>query len=242
MRETYQEFLGRIDSFETKKMMLGEGHFVSSPSVASKVDEKNCFKKFYGDTVVFNLNDATKKWIEEMVERLYKEMPECFAERLAWHTYHVTLHDLSNSSELQNVAQELFWNELKVISVIKKVDDMGLRAATIKMKTKYIFNMVNTSLVLGLYPADEVEYEKLMQLYEAFDEVKPLPYPLTPHVTLAYYNVRGFTAETAKRLGTITSELNEQIAERTVELKCRELYYQKFVSMNEYVDIVPVGE
>lgn len=39
---------------------------------------------------------------------------------------------------------------------------------------------------------------------------------------------------------SIVSELNEQIAEHEVELNCRELFYQKFVSMNEYIDVVPV--
>ena len=49
-----------------------------------------------------------------------------------------------------------------------------------------------------------------------------------------------FSLEVSKRLCSIVSELNEQIAEHEVELNCRELFYQKFVSMNEYIDVVPV--
>lgn len=242
LREVYQEFLERINSFEKKELSLGEGDFVCNSSVVNKVDEQNRFRAFYGDTVVFNLDNNTKKWLEEIVGCLYDKVPGCFAEKLAEHTYHVTLHDLSNSQELQRIAEELFWNELKVISVAEKVCNMGLGDAVIKMKAKCIFNMVNTSLVLGLYPADEVEYEKMMQLYEVFDEVKRLPYPLTPHITLAYYNVNGFSSAMSQWLSSVVNELNEQITEREIVLKCRELFYQKFLSMNEYIDVVSIGK
>lgn len=46
-----------------------------------------------------------------------------------------------------------FENELKVIEKIGEIQNH--KKAKIKMKSKYLFNMVDTSLVLGLYPADE---------------------------------------------------------------------------------------
>ena len=102
--------------------------------------------------------------------------------------------------------------------------------------------MVNTSLVLGLYPADEAAYKKLMTLYEMFIEVKDLPYPLTPHITLAYYNVHGFNDVSARKLEELVYQLNCEELEREMEivLDVKELFYQHFDSMNHYINVLPV--
>lgn len=233
--ETYREFLDRISSFEKKDISFGDEYFAGNPSIAQKVDENNAFRKFYGDTIVFDLDDATKETLAKYVEKLYEMVPECFCEKLIANTYHMTLHDLSNSPLLDEVAAEVFDNELKVLELKKNVD-----VCKIKMKSKCIFNMVNTSLVLGLYPADEEEYDKLMKLYVLFNEVKELSYPLTPHVTLAYFNVNGFSAEAAAKLEKIVCELND--CELEVELDVRNLYYQKFGSMNDYINIFSLAD
>ena len=142
----------------------------------------------------------------------------------------MTLHDLSNSPVLEDIAVELFENELKAVKISEKIAKQKIR-----MKSKYIFNMVNTSLVMGLYPINEEEYNKLMNLYYLFDDVKKLSYPLTPHITLGYYNVDGFNALSARKLENIVKELNANEIE--IELDTKELFYQKFVSMNEYINI-----
>lgn len=111
------------------------------------------------------------KWLD----KLYTEVPECFAECLVTDTFHMTLHDLSNSENFMDIAKELAGNEKKVRGMCEKKEPLKAFEA-IKMKSKCIFNMVNTSLVLGLYPADEKEHEKLMSLYEMLNEVKELYY------------------------------------------------------------------
>lgn len=90
------------------------------------------------------------------------------------------------------------------------------------MKTNYIFNMVNTSIVLGLYPADEIEYKKMMKLYQLVDDIKNLPYPLAPHITLAYYNRNGFSKDLVSRLENTVNKLNENIFE--IELSTENWY------------------
>lgn len=235
--ETYQEFLDRISSFETKKINYGEKYFKGNPSISQKVDKENKFKNFYGDTVVFELDSKIKEILAEYVDILYHSAPECFCERLVSNTFHVTLHDLSNSPILRDVAEEMFENELKVIEKMGELQKY--RKPIIRMKSKYIFNMVNTSLVLGLYPADENEYHRLMELYFIFDKVKKLSYPLTPHITLAYYNVNGFDIQAARTIEETINELNNNEIE--INLKINNLYYQKFKSMNEYIDIINLG-
>ena len=149
----------------------------------------------------------------------------------------MTLHDLSNSPKLEEIAQEVFENELKVLKIAENVAE-----EKIKMKTKFIFNMVNTSLVLGLYPTNEAEFNKLMKLYTLIDDVKKLGYPLTPHITFGYYNVNGFSVDSARKLKNIVRELNTTESEIEIELSTKELFYQKFVSMNEYINIFSLAK
>ena len=234
--ETYKEFLDRINSFEKSEINLGDEYFKGSGSIALKVDEDNSFRPFYGDTVVFNLDDTTKKILARIIDSINAVAPECFCERLVPNTFHMTLHDLSNSPVLEDVAVELFNNELKAVKIAEKIVNQKIR-----MKSKYIFNMVNTSLVLGLYPASEEEYNKLMSLYYLFDDVKKLNYPLTPHITLSYYNVNGFSVESARKLESIVKELNATEMEIEIELYTKELFYQKFVSMNDYINIMSMA-
>ena len=235
--ETYSQFLDRIYSFELPYTYYGEGYIRMNPNLSGKVEENNSFKPFYGDTTVFDLDESTKNKVNEIVDSLYQAVPECFAERLISHTFHMTLHDLSNSPCLSDIGEEVFYNELKMIDVCSSIP----KNLTIRMKTKYIFNMVSNSLVLGLYPADELEYNKLMELYEAINKVKTLDYPLTPHITLAYYNVHGFTEESARKLEQLIGECNQRIENIEIELNTGNLYYQKFVNMNRYINIIQLG-
>lgn len=236
--ETYQEFLNRIDSFEKKEINYGDGYFTGNPSISEKVDRDNHFRSFFGDTVVFALEDGVKKRLSGLVDILYRAAPACFCERLAPHTFHVTLHDLGNAPVLRDVAEELFENELMVIEKWGKYKNRG--NIKIKMRGKSIFNMVGTSLVLGLYPVNEEEYRRLMGLYSVFDDVKKLNYPFTPHITLAYYNVNGFDRQAAGCLKEAVERLNAGGSALEIELKLEALYYQKFRSMNDYVDVIPL--
>lgn len=228
--ETYKAFLDRIGSFEKEELWLGEGHFRGSAAIAQKVDENNRFRPFYGDTVVFNLDDGMKKEVEGIVDRVYAAAAECFCERLRPDTFHMTLHDLSNSPVWEAIATEVCENERAAAKIAERIC-----AQKIRMRSKFIFNMVNTSLVLGLYPADEEAYRKLMRLYHLFEDIKKLSYPLTPHITLGYYNIHGFNAQSARKLEAVVKELNKNVLE--VELDTRNLFYQRFVSMDDYTSI-----
>lgn len=228
--ETYQEFLNRIYSFEKREVFYGRDYFRGNPFIAHKVDEENRFKLFFGDTIVFDLDAETKEKVTAILDQLYTCVPECFCEKLIPSTLHMTLHDLSSCSILKYVAEDTFINEWKVAEIFKKIQPQK-----IAMKTTYIFNMVGTSLVLGLCPASEEDYEKLMKLYELFQPVQHLSYPLTPHITLAYYNVHGFPVESAERLEALVYDLNAHSMD--IVLDTEQLVYQKFFSMNKYASI-----
>ena len=233
--ETYQEFLNRINSFQKSKLEFYCDHFKPSLSVESKVNKDNSFKNFYGDTVVFDLDSEIKNKITNIIDMLYDKVPECFCEKIISDTIHMTLHDLSNSPTLSDVSQDIFNNE---INLINKLTTVKIKHKSIRMKTKFIFNMVNTSLVLGLYPVNVDEYIKLIDLYGLVDEIKELPYPFTPHITLAYYNSFGFSVESKRKLEAVVNSLNKETF--LIELDTYNLYYQKFTNMNNYINIFKI--
>ena len=230
--ETYKEFLDRINLFEKRRPDLGGAAFSVNPLLAQKVDSTNKFKKFYGDTVVFGLDEDIKARLCDYVDILYHSAPQCFCERLTPTTFHMTLHDLDNCAFLGDVEKTLSNNRIKVAEKIEEFKKF--KGTEIRLKGKYIFNMVNTSLVLGLYPIDEDNYRKLMQMYSILDGVKKLSYPFTPHITLAYYNFNGFDSRAADKLDNAVTRINDAL---DFNITLRDLYYQKFVSMNNYIDV-----
>ena len=65
--ETYQEFLDRIGSFEKRDVNYGNQYFKGNPSILQKVAKDNTFRDFYGDTIVFLLDESVRKQLEEYV-------------------------------------------------------------------------------------------------------------------------------------------------------------------------------
>ena len=186
--------------------------------------------------MVFNLSEVQKKIIfERYIKLLYEAVPHCFAEMLQEHTLHMTLHDLNASAEYDyDVMENMFETEVLMVRLIEALE---VKPQTISMITTCAFNMVNTSLVLGLRPATEEDYEKLMYLYCNIDSIRSLPYPFTPHITLAYFNREGFGIEEIREIERILNVLNRVCFE--VPLSIENLYYQKFISMNDYFNVLP---
>ena len=149
----------------------------------------------------------------------------------------MTLHDLSSSDDFSQVEKLVEANGEKLFHILQ---DIPPHKQTITMHTNYILNMVNTSIVLALCPASEADYEKLMSLYMLVDKVRTLPYPLTPHITLAYYNYYGFSANVAKKLCAKVNELNK--TSFNITLSTEKLFYQCFTSMNDYQKKMSIGD
>ncbi|MBE6165583.1 MAG: ligT like phosphoesterase [Streptococcus gallolyticus] len=233
--ETFAEFLERIDQFEQAELSLPEEGFLVSPSLNKKVHSDNTFRDFYGDTVVFDLAEKDKVWLATLVQKLYDELSVCFAEAFPVSSYHMTLHDLSSGSHLSGLTAEL---ETNCQRLKRQLLSQPLFSQKIKMRSNFIFNMVNTSLVMGLVPASEADYTKLTSLYALVDDVKALPYPFTPHITLAYYNIDGFSAEQVRKLKGLVVELNK--TQHDFVLDSEKLYYQTFTSMKEYQSVFPL--
>ena len=63
---------------------------------------------------------------------------------------------------------------------------------------------------------------------------------VAPHITLAYYNCNGFDASSARKLEKIIRRLNDNTFE--IILDTKRLYYQKFTSMNDYINILNLSD
>ena len=234
--ESYEDFCRRIYSFQKQNFSFGVRRFNPNPSVENKVAEDGTFREFIGDTVVFDLEDSLKNFIQEKyVDPLYEVAFESFAEPFSVDTLHMTLHDLNSSAQKDSyVMEKMFETE---IALAKRISETKFKKAIISMETTCVFNMVNTSLVLGLKPRTEEDFEKLMGLYYFVDDICQLPYPLTPHITLAYFGRKGFEGKELWQIEKVVNKMNQ--ASFSMTISTDKLYYQKFVNMNEFMNIIP---
>ena len=150
-------------NYQKAELQIEEGSFTPDGRLFEKVNPDNSFKAFFGDTVVFDLDVSTKEKVSEIIDRLYEAVPACFSERLRTDKLHMTLHDLSSSGDLGSVSSDVFLNELKMLQIS---EERPIQPQRIRMKTNFVINMVSTSLVLALVPADEGEWNKLQEIYD----------------------------------------------------------------------------
>lgn len=97
------------------------------------------------------------------------------------------------------------------------------------MKATWLFNMVNTSIVLGLAPADGDSWRRLEEMYLALESVVPLGYALTPHITMAYFKPGTYSQYDLDFLRKALCPI-----ELDVPLGLDALFYQEFADMNHY--------
>lgn len=238
--ETLEQFRQRT-SFVYQP--FSEGPVSINPNCLKKVNERGEFCQFYGDTLVYLLDDKAKDHCRYYRDQLYQYCEDVFAEPLNEETFHLTLHDLNNSTDIHSIYFSMEESEKNVKKLMNSlIDDKTI----IHLKSTRIINMVNTSLVLCFEPESEEDCHKLMSYYEMFQKVVPLSYSLTPHITLAYFNAafdsideNGYfrnsyiSSKYTKRLKDVVDHLNE-MNPMHIELSVFDLAYQHFSSMNHF--------
>lgn len=193
----------------------------TSAGLGEKVDLDGKLLPFPGNTVVFLLDEDTKAALGQVQENLHRRCGHMLAEPLEPSTFHMTLHDLANGqllSQRENMAAQ---------AKIALDEIRGAKLPPIPMKATWTFNMVSTSIVLGLAPQGEDAWARLDSLYERFQQIRPLPYALTPHITMAYFRpgVYGDTQALRQAVGPVDLK---------VELEPKKLVLQNFDHMNAY--------
>jgi len=236
--EAYQEFLSRISSYHEHALFDIQKCFIPDEQrIVKKVNHDGSFRSFFGDTVVFRINQKEQKQVEHIAKSLYKNFGDCFAEQIDAETYHVTLHDLASGNDLSQIAVRMFENELAIKDAFGRYN---FPQNPIKMKSTYLLNMVNTSIALVLIPNREADYQALMELKRVFQVISPLDYPFTPHITLAYFGRAGIDQNKIAALSTLVTELYSEPTYFSLHID--DLFYQKFISMNQYYDIFKINE
>lgn len=205
------------------------GDFTTNPNLEKKVDDRGNLLPFVGNTVVFLLNDETKSRLRDLQEGLYAAAPDMLAEKLQMPTFHMTLHDLANGTpDNPELPERMERTEAGAGEILRRFADR----TPLRMKTTWLFNMVNTSIVLGLAPADGDTWQRLDDMYTALEAVVPLGYGLTPHITMAYFRPGTYTQEQVAALRNALTQVDMEVT-----LSMEDLVLQNFSDMNHYTTV-----
>ena len=211
------------------RSMPERGDFETSHGLHRKVNEQGELLPFQGNTTVFLLEEQDKHRLEQLKQELYCAAPDMLAPPLGEDTFHMTLHDLANGApEQAGLAEWMAQTDQAarpILALCRELPPLTMRAT-------WMFNMVNTSIVLGLKPADEAGRRRLDAMYCALETARPLGYALTPHITLAYFRPGRYGQETVARLRRALGPVDW-----TLTLRPDMLALQRFDSMNHYENI-----
>jgi len=198
----------------------------TAPGLAAKVAASGELLPFPGNTVVFLLDGDVKEKLQGLQEELYRHCGRLLAEPLHPETFHMTLHDLANG-DLLSQKETMAAEASGLLDSIRREQEMS-----ISMNAVCTFNMVSTSVVLLLEPADDLAWQNLDALYQRFQQVHELPYALTPHITLAYYRPGCYGPEETDVLRQAMRQVNLEFS-----LSTDLLVLQDFESMNDYITV-----
>lgn len=202
------------------------GVFPTNPSLANKVDPDGSFRPFFGSTVVFSLDEPAKLALAALQRALYREIGHMLAQPLTADTFHMTLHDLVNGPAY---TEALVGDMARVKDGVLPLLEMWQSEPPLSMRATRTFNLVHTSVVLGLEPLDAGSWRQLDRIYQALEAVVPLGYGLTPHITLAYYKPGAYSEADAARLRAALGPSDLELI-----LPMQALAYQTFWDMNHY--------
>ena len=227
MEQTLEQFRSRTGYIFNPLPREG---FDTAPGCAAKVSAKGELLPFYGDTTIFDLAQEDIFWLKGVQDALYEACGDVLAQRLRPQTYHITLHDLLSAADpaaIEAQVHRTLAHAQQIVREIRASFPWGVHVRAARM-----MNMVNTSVVLVFEPVDDDNCRALMQMYERLQEVVPLSYPLTPHVTLAYFRPGRVDAAAAARLQRVIDEAD--VYGRIIHLDAGRLNACTFTDMNHY--------
>lgn len=228
--ENLTQFWARTGSFIFDSLPH-EGPLMTNGALPQKVSASGGFEPFAGSTAVFTLPKDIKARLAVMRDALYENCRDILSERLTEETFHITLHDLVSGKPCPELKERVRGAQGRALDAVRAIAGSGV---SVRVESTRVFNMVNNSLVLGFAPSDEESCRVLMGCYEALQDVVRLGYPLTPHVTLAYFRPGIVSGEALSRLREAVDR-TERMEKIRLELPLSRLEYQLFSDMNSYV-------
>ncbi len=216
------------------------GRFFTHPGLGAKVNEDGSFRPFPGTTAVFRLDGHGYGLVRMLQGLLYKALGESgmLARPLPAESFHMTLHDLINPDNTPAGGGDFDAQAEKSLEKARQaVEDCRAEWGNriISLKPDRIVNMVSKSLVLLLQPEGEEDFAALDAMYRRFDALQPLPYPFTPHITLAYFTPGPLDGD---RIGAVLDALQPGDSEPSrFRSPAGHLTAQRFSDMTRYEDV-----
>ena len=218
--ETLAEYIERT---RFMNWMPDEAEFIPHPQVGQKVSDDGGYKPFWGDTMLFWLDNTAISALTDIQQKLYNE-GLVLAKPLNSQQLHMTLHDLSHT-----MGCDRHWDEIRAAAEAILSD---LKNAEVALEPVRLFPMMNTSIVAGYRPATEEDCRVLMEWYRAFDTLFSYGQP-TFHVTLAYFRP-DFSGRMEMKHLKQALEAADTMPLPKLLLTKENLVYQRFLNMNEY--------
>ena len=231
MPETLSAFHSRVDGFMYDSLPR-EGGFVTREPLREKVGPDGRMLPFFGNTMIYDLPDAVKVQISRMQVLLHHLCGPYLAEPLSPATLHLTLHDLLNGVDESVLRDGVAATGAQAEALL--ADMRREIAPPVHLRSVAAFNMVNGSVALGFAPDTEADFAALLSMHADYQSVVALDYPLTPHVTLAYFRPGSYAPEEVAQLAEALREINALPKVRiAVDANC--LHYYTFEDMNTYI-------
>lgn len=229
--ETLHEFHARVDGFQ-RDSLPHDGWLTTKPLLVEKVAPIGALLPFFGNTMIFDLPQDVQLTIARMQLLLHHRCPQMLAQPLTPSTLHMTLHDLLNGIDSAALAEPVRRTGEQAKAIHTQQRAAGI--PPIRLTSTLAFNMTNGSVALGFAPDTEADCTALMGMHAAYQAVVALNYPLTPHVTLAYYKPGSYGPEEVAALAEALQEINKLPKVRiAVDAEC--LHYYTFEDMNTYI-------
>ena len=222
------------------------GAFRTDEGLIRKVDTTGRFVPCLGSTVVFRPGQWCSQVVkvrQQALQYMLKDT-DILADPLPVASIHMTLHDLISPEVCASDPAEAY--ERKIAGSIQRAAEIveviqrDYADRTITMVCDRVVNLASKSLVLLLRPQTEQEYEWLLDMHRRFDVVQPLSYPLTPHITLAYFKPRPdiVNEEALRKLREAVEfvQIKPDTAPSFV-FSPKDLTVQRFLDMKTYRDI-----
>ena len=228
--ENLHEFHARVDGFEHDSLPH-DGWLTTKPLLVEKVAPDGSLRPFFGNTMIFDLPVEAQMQIARMQLILHHRCGWMLAQPLTPDTLHMTLHDLLNGVDQAALTEPVRRTGEQARAIL---GELRQENRAIRLTSIAAFNMTNGSVCVGFAPDTEEDCALLMGMHARFQEVVALNYPLTPHVTLAYYKPGSYGTDEVAQLAEALREINAlPPVHITVDADC--LHYYRFADMNTYI-------
>ena len=208
-----------------------------------KVSSDGLLLPYHGNTLVFPLDSATMKILKN-IQMEIRSSNDFFAEALSEQNFHLTLHDLFHSENLNSITSEINYSDREILKIFDSIKEMIIANPNnryIELVPNQIIPSVNTSIVVGYLPKTEKDYLIIFNIYKLFDKIKELPYFFRPHITLDYFTPRGLNNQQIVKLRELLITANQYTLPE-IKLDLMELSYQLFSSMDHYTTVLKVNK